>query len=68
MLLLLLNYLSLFLLIIGLMLTAGGFLLARRRKDNVSPRMKSWLFFWRTIGFWSLVIGGFMIGEKLVGA
>lgn len=64
MLLLILNYLSLFLLIAGVILLGGGALFVKARKGRLTPRLKSQLFFWRSLGFWSLVIGGFMIAEK----
>lgn len=64
MLLLILNYLSLFLILVGLVLAVGGTVLAKVREDRLTPRMKAWLFFWRSLGFWSLVIGAFMIAEK----
>lgn len=60
----LLKYLSLFLIVGGLVLLVGGTALTRVRKDRLTPRMKGQLFFWRSVGFWSLIIGAFMIAEK----
>lgn len=60
------NYLPLFLLVVGALLLGGGTAFGKVRKDRLTPRSRALLFFWRSLGFWALVIGGFMIAEKLI--
>ena len=60
------NYLSLIMVVLGLMGWTGGVLWGRRKKNSITPRAKSWLFFTKSMGFWSLLIGSFMIVEKLI--
>lgn len=60
------NYLSLILVVLGLASWMMAVVWGRLKKNSVTPRAKSWLFFTKSMGFWSLVIGSFMIAEKLL--
>lgn len=56
------------LLLIGQGLLLGGGSVAYRivRKSRLTPMARGQTFFWGSLGFWSLVIGAFMIGEQLL--
>lgn len=60
------NYLALILLVAGVLWLLGGTLWARVRARRLSAMGKRWIFFFRSLGFWSLVIGGFMVAEKVL--
>lgn len=60
------NYLSLIMVVLGLTGWLGGVFVGKRKKNSITPRAKSWLFFTKSMGFWSLVIGSFMIIEKII--
>lgn len=60
------NYLALILVVLGLVSWVGAVVFGRLKKNTVTPRAKSWLFFTKSLGFWALVIGTFMIAEKLL--
>lgn len=60
------QYLPVLLLGSGFLLGTGSLVLRLARKDKLTPRARGLVFFWGTVGFWSLVIGAFMILEKLI--
>jgi ABC-type transport system involved in cytochrome c biogenesis permease subunit len=62
----LLQFLPYLLLLVGLVLGVGGLVLRIVRRDKLTPRAKGQVFFWGSVGFWSLVIGGFMFLEQLI--
>lgn len=66
MLLRIVQYLPVLLIAVGLVLGVGSVVLRIVRKGSLTPRSRSLVFFWGSVGFWSIVIGGFMIFEKLL--
>jgi hypothetical protein len=61
-----LQLLSPTLLLVGLVLGVGGLAVRIVRRDKLTPRQKGQLFFWGSVGFWSFVIGAFMVLEKVI--
>ena len=66
MLLRIVQYLPVLLIAVGLVLGIGSVVLRVVRKGALTPRTRGLVFFWGAVGFWSMVIGGFMIFEKLL--
>lgn len=66
MLLRIVQYLPVLLIASGLLLGVGSFALRFARKEKLTPRGRSLVFFWGSVGFWSTIIGAFMIFEKLI--
>jgi hypothetical protein len=64
MLLMIVQYLPAVLLGAGVLLGGTSLTLRLVRKDKLTPRAKGQVFFWGSVGFWSTVIGSFMILEK----
>jgi hypothetical protein len=65
MLIFLLNYLPIILLAAGLILVVVRPVVLKTGKPITALARKQ-LWFWQAVGFWALVIGAFMIGEKVV--
>ena len=66
MLLNIIQYLPRFLILIGLLLGVGAAVMRIVRKEKLSARARGHVFFWGSVGFWSVTIGAFMILEKLL--
>lgn len=66
MLLRIVQYLPVLLIAAGLVLGVGSVVLRIVKKGSLTPRTRSLTFFWGSVGFWSMVIAGFMIFEKLL--
>ncbi len=66
MLLRIVQYLPVLLIGSGLIVGIGSLVVRFTRKDKLAPRGRSLLFFWSAVSFWALVIGAFMIFEKLL--
>lgn len=66
MLLRIVQYLPVLLIAGGLLLGIGSVALRLVKKEQLTPRRRSLVFFWGSVGFWSTVIGAFMIFEKLL--
>ncbi len=64
MLLTIVQYLPAVLLGMGFLLGGTSLTLRVFRKDKLSPRARGQVFFWGAVGFWSTVIGSFMVLEK----
>ena len=51
---------------LGVLLLIPLSVVAMVKKSTLSPRAKGHLWFWRTIGFWCLAIGTFMVASNVV--
>jgi len=60
----LLNYLPLLLLFLGVIGGIGGGIAYFTMRKKLAPGPRGQLWFWSSTGFWSLLIGTFMICEK----
>lgn len=65
MLILVLSWLPLALVVAGLALLVARPVVLKTGKPLTALARKQ-LWFWQAVGFWALVIGAFMIGEKVV--
>ncbi len=65
MLIFLLNYLPLILLAAGVVLIVLRPVVLKTGKP-ITALLRKQLWFWQAVGFWALVIGAFMIGEKVL--
>lgn len=66
MLLRIVQYLPILLITVGLLLGVGSLVVRKVKKEQLTPRRRSLVFFWGSVGFWATVIGTFMIFEKLL--
>jgi hypothetical protein len=60
------SYLAPTLLGLGFLLLVPGSFVSFAMRKKLSPRAKGHLWFWRSVGFWSLIIGGFMVLQKFL--
>ena len=60
------NFLAPTLLIVGFLLLVPLSVVSLAKRKTLSARARGHLWFWRTVGFWSLTIGAFMVLQKFL--